>query len=328
MNQDRAARGNREHAEGKGPVNRAKEQIVIGETTTMVDVDAAPQRIGRRGVLAGSAAAAVAGIATRLAAPPTAKAQVEPATFVLVPGQWTGAFVWHTVAPLLRKAGHDVYPVTCTGLGDRVHLANPAIDLDTHITDVVNAIEFADLHDVVLVGHSYAGMIITGVAERIPERLRLLVYLDADVPLDGQNEYDIVGPESAKTFLLEDMTAMVDMNMLGYRPVFPAIEDWLRGAINDPDEAEWFISRLTPHPELSNLQRIEISNPAAAKIPKAFILCTADKDMEAEPTTDWLLLIVERLRTDPNWTVIEMDDNHMVNLNNPLGTVDVLVSLL
>lgn len=299
-----------------------------GEATTILDDADSTRRMGRRGVLAGSAAAAVAGIATRLASPHSAVAQAEPATFVLVPGQWTGAFVWHTVTPLLRKAGHEVYPVTCTGLGDRVHLATPAIDLDTHITDVVNTIEFADLHDVVLVGHSYAGMIITGVAERIPERLRMLVYLDADVPQDGQNDYDIVGPEAAQKFLLEDMTAMVDMNTLGYRPVFPAIEEWVRGAINDPEEAEWFISRLVPHPELSNLQRIKIGNPAAADLPKVFILCTADKDMEADPPTDWLLLIVERLRSDPNWTIVEMDENHIVNLNNPQGTVDVFLSLL
>lgn len=285
-------------------------------------------RVGRREMLVGAASAAAAGMATRLGAPAPVKAQTEKATFVLVPGQWTGAFVWHTVAPVLRAAGHDVYAVTCTGLGDRVHLANPAIDLDTHITDVVNTIEFADLHDVVLVGHSYAGMIVTGVAERIPERLRLVVYLDADVPLDGQNDYEVVPPEQARDFLVEDITAGVDMDTLGFRPVFPAIEEWLRGAINDPDEAEWFISRLVPHPELSNLQRVDVGNPVAAALPRAFILCTADKDMEADPQTDYLVLTAERLRSEPNWTVIEMNDTHMVNLNDPQGTAEAFMSLL
>lgn len=289
---------------------------------------------GRRAVLAGAASMAAAGLASHLTAPvaaaqdATATNENARATFVLVPGQWTGAFVWHLVAPLLREAGHNVYPVTCTGLGDRVHLADASIDLDTHITDVVNTIEFEDLHDVVLVGHSYAGMIITGVVERIPERLRLVVYLDADTPLDGQNDYEIVPPEQARDFLVEDIEASVEMDTLGFRPVFPAIKDWLRGAINDPDEAEWFISRLVPHPELSNLQRIKIGNPAAANVPKAFILCTGDKDMEADPQTDFLVLTAERLRTEPNWTVIEMDDTHMVNLNNPEGTVAAFLSLL
>lgn len=105
----------------------------------------AARQVGRRRVLAGAAGAAATGLATHLGAPAHAKVEIEKATFVLVPGQWTGAFVWHTVTPILREAGHDVYPVTCTGLGDRVHLANPAIDLDTHITDVVNTIEYADL---------------------------------------------------------------------------------------------------------------------------------------------------------------------------------------
>lgn len=297
-----------------------------GTTGTRMDADG--KRWGRRSVIGGAAAATAAGLAARMSSPATATAQDEPATFVLVPGQWTGAFVWHTVAPILRQAGHDVYPVTCSGLGDRVHLANPAIDLDTHITDVVNTIEFADLHDVVLVGHSYGGMIITGVAERIPERLRLLVYLDADVPLDGQNSYDLVSPEQAAAFLIEDITASVEMDTLGYRPVFPAVEEWVRSMMDDPAEAEWFISRLTPHPELSNLQRVNLGNPAAAAVPRAFILCTADKDMEADPQMDPLVLNAERYRSDPNWTVIEMDDNHVVNLNNPQGTADVLMSLL
>lgn len=291
--------------------------------------------IGRRAVLAGAASAAAAGIAGALpgsaaaAQDATATSETARATFVLVPGQWTGAFVWHLMTPLLRAAGHDVYPVTCTGLGDRVHLASPAIDLDTHITDVVNAIEYQDLHDVVLVGHSYAGMIITGVAERIPERLRLVVYLDADVPQDGQNFYDVlVDPEIRNAELIADITGGVDADMPGFRPVLPGVVEWLTGAITDPAEAEWFISKLVPHPELSNLQRLAVGNPAAASVPRAFILCTADKNLEADPQTDSLVLAAERARTDPNWTVIEMDENHMVNLNNPHGTVEVLVSLL
>ena len=259
----------------------------------------------------------------------SAKAQGQAGTFVLVPGQWTGAFVWHLVEPILRQAGHDVYSVTCTGLGDRVHLATPAIDLDTHITDVVNTIEFADLHDVVLVGHSYAGMIITGVAELIPERLKTVVYLDADVPADGQNFYDVlVDPEFRNSELIADVNGGVESGMLGFRPVFPGVVEWLQGAITDPAEAEWFIAKLVPHPELSNLQRVTLGNPAAAALPRVFVLCTGDKNMEADPQTDSLVLAAERARADPNWTVIEMDDTHMVNLNDPQGTADVLISLL
>jgi pimeloyl-ACP methyl ester carboxylesterase len=107
------------------------------------------------------------------------------ATFVLVHGMWAGGWYWQKVRPLLRAAGHEVFSPTLTGLGERVHLARPEVDLDTHIDDVVNVMRYEDLRDVVLVGHSYAGMVIGGVADRAPERLARLVYLDAFVPEDG-----------------------------------------------------------------------------------------------------------------------------------------------
>src|SRR5215216_473082 len=106
-------------------------------------------------------------------------------TFVLVHGGWHGGWCWKRVAPLLRDAGHDVYTPTLTGLGERVHLASPQVNLTTHITDVVNVIEFEDLSEVVLVGHSYGGVVITGVASKVSDRIKDLVYLDAFVAKDG-----------------------------------------------------------------------------------------------------------------------------------------------
>ena len=103
-------------------------------------------------------------------------------TFLIVHGAWSGAHAWRWVRPLLRAAGHDVVTPTLTGLGERVHLATPETDLDTHVEDVVEVLYYEDLTDVVLVGHSYGGMVVTGVADRVPERLAHLVYLDADVP--------------------------------------------------------------------------------------------------------------------------------------------------
>ena len=252
------------------------------------------------------------------------------ATFVLVPGQWTGAFVWHTVAPLLRAAGHDAYAVTCTGLGERVHLASPAIDLDDFVTDVVNVLEYEDLRNVILVGHSFGGLIITGVAERVPERLAQLVYLDAAVPADGQNDYEAiyVSEEVRQEALVADVAGGVEAGTPGFLPVTPGIVEWLQGAITDPTEAEWFIAKLVPHPHLTNLQRLRLGNPAAAALPRAFILCTADKDLTAEPQLDSYVLTVARVRSDPNWRVIELDDNHLVNLNSPQATADALLALI
>src|ERR687890_1884360 len=106
--------------------------------------------------------------------------------YVLVGGGWLGGWCWQEVARRLREEGNDVYPVTLTGLGERVHLASPEVDLETHITDLVNLVEFEDLRDVVLLGHSYGGLVVTGAADRIPERVSELVYLDtAPLPNGG-----------------------------------------------------------------------------------------------------------------------------------------------
>jgi pimeloyl-ACP methyl ester carboxylesterase len=273
---------------------------------------------------------AVAGIASHMKTSAASASQNGKATFVLVPGQWTGAFIWHRVVPLLRAAGHDVYAVTCTGLGERVHLASAAIDLDTFITDVVNVLEYEDLHDVTLVGHSFGGMVVTGVAERAPERLKQVVYLDASVPADGENDYniDFGSGEAYDAAVAADIAGAMEAGMPGFVPVFPGVIEWVQSMVTDPAEAEWFIAKLVPHPQLTRLQPVRLGNPAAAALPRAFILCTADKDMQADPQTNPFVLIAERARSDPNWRVLELDNNHVVNLNDPQATAEALLSLV
>jgi pimeloyl-ACP methyl ester carboxylesterase len=114
---------------------------------------------------------------------------------VLVPGACLGGWAWRDVAARLRAHGHDAFPVTLTGLGDRVHLARPDVDLETHIVDVVNLLDYEDLHDAVLVGHSYAGTVVTGVADRRPQRLHAVVYLDTGPLPDGMAIVDVQSPE-------------------------------------------------------------------------------------------------------------------------------------
>src|SRR5271156_6717541 len=116
------------------------------------------------------------------------------ANFVLVHGAWIGGFCWRPNAQALRKAGHEVYTPTMTGLGERSHLMSPSINLDTHITDIVSVIKHEELSDVVLVGHSYGGMVITGVADMLPDKITSLVYLDAFVPENGQSLLNLVPP--------------------------------------------------------------------------------------------------------------------------------------
>jgi pimeloyl-ACP methyl ester carboxylesterase len=108
------------------------------------------------------------------------------ANFVLVHGAWIGGWYWRPIAQKLRAAGHEAYAPTLTGLGERIHLMNPSINLDTHVTDVVNVIKEEGLSDVVLVGHSYGGMVVTGVADALPDKITSLVYLDAFVPKNGE----------------------------------------------------------------------------------------------------------------------------------------------
>jgi pimeloyl-ACP methyl ester carboxylesterase len=142
------------------------------------------------------------------------------ATYVLVPGAWLGGWVWRDAARRLRADGHDVYPITLTGLGERVHLAQPEIDLDTHIRDVVNVFEFEDLADAILVGHSYAGAVVTGVADRVAARIAQLVYLDAAPLADGMALLDLFSPNGRRH--LERTVATVGD---GWRLPFPSFEE-------------------------------------------------------------------------------------------------------
>ena len=150
-------------------------------------------------------------------------------TFVLVHGTGHGGWCWQKVAPLLRAAGSEVYAPTLTGLGDRSHLLDCGVDLTTHITDVASLLFYEDISDVVLVGHSYAGMVITGVAAIVPERLRLLVYLDAYVPDEGQSEFDLWPSE---------MRAEIQADEAAGRGLRPPPTPALMG-ITDPELADW-----------------------------------------------------------------------------------------
>ena len=121
------------------------------------------------------------------------------ATFVLVHGAWQGGWCWKRVAALLRRSGQDVFTPTLTGLGERAHLLDDKIDLDTHIQDILGVLRCEELSDIVLCGHSYGGVVITGVADKASEQIRSLVYLDALVPADGQTVVDILPPEIASS---------------------------------------------------------------------------------------------------------------------------------
>jgi pimeloyl-ACP methyl ester carboxylesterase len=280
-------------------------------TTGKLIVD--DRRLDRRAVLGGAAGAAAAGLVSRAGAPTlaatqdaTSSSEGGAATFVLVHGSWAGAWIWRPIVPLLRAAGHEVYASTATGMGDRVHLADPAIDLDTFVTDVVNLLEYEELTDVTLVGWSFGGMTITGVAERVPERLARVVYLDAFVPEDGRsaNDYAPLSQEPA--------------GVPGYLPVFL---DLVHGMTKDPAVKEWLLSKFTPQPLPSFTQPIALGDPVAATLPRAFIHCTENP---IEP----FITFATRLRSDPLWAYRELADNHFAPVNVPQATAEAILSLL
>ena len=140
------------------------------------------------------------------------------ATFVLVHGGWAGSVVWRQLTLRLRKLGHEVYAPTLTGIGERKHLLSREINLDTHIQDVIGVIDEEDLSDIVLVGHSYGGMVISGVADRVPEKVATLVYLDAFVPENGQSCFSVSLPDRRPTTVPGEDWLVAPINVRWVRP--------------------------------------------------------------------------------------------------------------
>jgi pimeloyl-ACP methyl ester carboxylesterase len=192
------------------------------------------------------------------------------ATYVLVHGGGHGGWCYQRVARLLRAAGHEVYAPTLTGLGERAHLLRVGIDLDLHINDVVTLLHYEDLHDVILVGHSYGGMVITGVADRATERIGRLVYLDAANPVNGQSLVDVAGPIIEVTRPSGAMVDGVELVLL------PSPEAGMFYGVTDPDDLAWMAERLTGHPWLCFEQKLHLTNEDALwAIPQFHIVCTS-----------------------------------------------------
>ena len=195
-------------------------------------------------------------------------------TYVLVHGAWHGGWCWKKLAPLLRATGADVFAPTLTGMGERAHLnnrLNPSdITLDVHIQDIVQMMSYEDLWDVVLVGHAYAGMVITGVAEVCPERISHMVYVNGVTPSDGESMVDQLIPVRGPEF-----TAWVQDhidNGDGFLPAPASIEEiQRRWGISDPDDLAWTLAKVCPQPATTMASPVHMGNPMAAKIPKNFV---------------------------------------------------------
>jgi pimeloyl-ACP methyl ester carboxylesterase len=235
------------------------------------------------------------------------------ATFVLVHGSMHGGWCWKKVAPLLRAVGHEVYTPSLTGLGERVHLARPDIDLDTHIADIANLLVFENLTGVVLVGHSYAGAVIAGVADRAPERIAHLVYLDAVVISDGQAVLDLFPPEIRTV-----RRAQVEAEGDGWRIPPPDPVAW---GVTGADDAAWVRAKVVPQPFKTFTQPIRLAHPSALVGPKTLIVCTA------APATDWRDAAVARARAEPSWRYRELPTGHDAMVTMARETADLLLEV-
>jgi pimeloyl-ACP methyl ester carboxylesterase len=227
------------------------------------------------------------------------------ACFVLVHGGFFGGWCWAKVAPKLRSKGHEVYTPTLTGLGERSHLLSREIGLSTHVEDIANVILFEELFDVILLGHSYSGMVIGSVADRIPDRIGHLVYLDAFIPEHGKSMSDIQLNKPRGMF-----KKMVDKTGNGWmlQPLSPD-SDTL--GVTDKKDIQWLRLKLTPLPYRSLIEPAILTNPAAENIPRTYIYCT-DKSAR-----DSFESFAQRTKIDPKWRYRELNTGHSAMVTEP-----------
>jgi len=227
------------------------------------------------------------------------------ATFVLCHGGWVGGWQWQEVASLLRSAGHEVFTPTFTGLGERVHLASPEVDLDTYIQDILMVLKYENLSDVILLGYSISGPVITGVAEKAVERIGHLVYLDAYVLEDGQSVADQVGAE-----IMAGLVQAAQMYGDGWR--LP----------HDPPDAD----RRTDQSLKPVLTRLAVKNPVAATLPHTFIYCTQG-GQDIGPLHIPIAQAAEKAKVNDNWRYRELNTGHMPMWTMPKELVSLLLEL-
>ena len=224
-------------------------------------------------------------------------------TFLVCHGAWSAGWAWKKMHPLMQAAGHRLVTPTYTGLGERVHLANPSIDLETHIEDMLNVIKYEDLRDIVLLGHSYGGMVATGVADRARDRVSQLIYLDAFVPEDGQSLLDLNEPARQR---------MQELAKTGWRvPPNPTPPD------TSPEDVAWLTARRVDMPIKCFEMKLRLKG-GKLTLPRSYIYAT-----RITPA-DTFGQFAKRTRNEKGWRYFEIDASHSPNVTAP----EALMALL
>ena len=228
------------------------------------------------------------------------------ATVALAHGAWSAAWAWKKMRPLFRKAGHEFFSPTYTGLGERAHLARPEVDLSTHVQDVLAVLEIEGLKEVTLLGHSYGGMVATGVADKAADRIARVVYIDAFAPKDGQSLFDLLGPKGEA-----HMRAGAAKDGDGWKlPLNPMPPD------TSPEDAAWAVPKRRPQPIKTFEEKIKLSS---GKFPPRHYIYA-----KKNGPGDVFRQFAERAKNEPGWTHHEIDASHNPHITCP----DVLMALL
>lgn len=228
-------------------------------------------------------------------------------TFVLVPGAWHGSWCWKRVRKALQAQGHEVFTPTFTGVGERSHLLSPQVDLETHIADVANLVLWEELNDFVLCGHSYGGAVITAIADRMPERVRALVYLDAFILEDGQSVHDVL-PPAVREAQLQGARETGD----GWRVPPISAEDF---GVNARDRG-WMNRQCTPHPLATFEQRLKVGRTFAPER-VTYVLATGYSISPFPP-------FYERAKAK-GWKTVSVPCGHDVMLDRPTDLIKILL---
>ena len=230
-------------------------------------------------------------------------------TFLVCHGAWSGGWSWKKMRPRMQAAGFRLLVPTYTGLGDREHLANPAIDLETHIQDVLSVIKFEDLSDIVLLGHSYGGMVATGVADRARDRVAQLIYLDAFVPRNGQSLLDLNEPARPT---MEALTKSGDTWRVPPNPT---------SADTPEADLEWLAKRRVPMPIKCFQMGLKLHNGEPG-VPRSYIYA------KRITPADTFGRFAARARSEPGWRYFEIDASHSPNVTAPNALMKVLQEIL
>jgi pimeloyl-ACP methyl ester carboxylesterase len=232
------------------------------------------------------------------------------ATFLVCHGAWSAGWAWKKMHPPMAAAGHRLVTPTYTGLGEREHLANPSVDLETHIQDVLNVIRYEDLREVVLLGHSYGGMVATGVADRARDRIAQLIYLDAFVPEEGQSLLDLL-PESERQ-RMQQLAKSGD----GWRvPPNPTPPD------TPPADLAWLTERRVEMPIKCFEIRLRLRG-GPLTLPRSYIYATRVSPVDAFGP------FAARARSQPDWHYYEIDASHSPNVTAPEALMAVLQKIV